>query len=89
MEELFCADPTGEQEEWLGRMSRMDDPARFEVSDIEGERSGSFRVTVVPEEGPAGQQYAVVDVQVAAEGDLSCVDGFSAELRDGPPPIDR
>ncbi len=85
--DLLCEAPSdGEREELEDLIAEAQDEAGtddpevdYEVSDVEGDATGSFTVTVTSDEDGLEDRDLVLEVEVGQDGDRSCVEGAESQ----------
>lgn len=78
--ELFCETPTEEQREDIEaviadakRRDKTDSPARFTVTNVKGDKAGSFRFTISTFDEGLLYTHHVAQISVEQDGDRSCI----------------
>ena len=85
--DLLCEAPSdGEREELEDLIAEAQDEAGtddpevdYEVSDVEGDETGSFTVEVTSDEDGLEDRDLVLEVEVGQDGDRSCVEGAESQ----------
>ena len=85
--DLLCEAPDASDREQLESLideardrAGTDDPdVDYEISDVKGDETGSFRVHVTSDEDGLDDQELDFVVRVNVRGDRSCIDGLQAE----------
>ena len=79
--DLLCAPPSAEQRKEVDSLisnaqEKTDDDAPeadYEISEIDGDREGSFRVTITSSESELAESRIDARVMVKRDGDRSCI----------------
>ncbi|WP_157550942.1 hypothetical protein [Nocardioides jensenii] len=92
--DLLCEPPTDEQRDRLDGVlvagkdeAGTDDPeVHFEVSDVKGDETGSFTLTIWSDDGALKDGYGVADIEVDRDGDRSCIADVDLDTVEGQQP---
>lgn len=95
--ELFCEPLTDEQRDRIDEViadgreaAGTDEPdVTYEVSNVEGDKEGSFKVIAYSKDGELASGYVVAEVEVGRDGDRSCVSDIDVEGHEGELPTNR
>ncbi len=58
----------------------------FEVSDVKGDETGSFTLTIWSDDGALKDGYGVADIEVDRDGDRSCIADVDLDTVEGQQP---